>query len=94
MRDLSYRKHYRQTNRMKWYLLIVALMSYGAAELTRYICQYHYYYGVHGELIFIKSFLLDKGVVAELILMWVAFLAGISIMAWRLQRKEERNGSN
>ncbi len=59
---------------MKWYIAILILMSYPIAELSRLIWVYYWNYG-H-----------DGGLLIEFSLMWVSYIVGITIMAWRLSK--------
>lgn len=61
-----------------WYALIVALMTYPIAELSRFIVQANNQWPELG---------LKMGLIPELVIMWIAYLTGITIMAWRLKRK-------
>jgi len=53
---------------MKWFILILVLISYPIAELSRYILA------VKPPLMF-----------WELVLMWLAFIVGVIILAWRIK---------
>ncbi len=58
---------------MWWYILSIVLMSYASAELSRLIFEYRQ----------IKA---DPTLLVELVLMWVTFIAGMVILAWRIRR--------
>lgn len=65
-----------------WFLIALILMSYPIAELTRYIWV---------------NFIVREAITypvshycSELLLMWIAYIIGIFIIAWRLQPPREK----
>ncbi len=58
---------------MKWYILILLLMTYPIIELSRLI--YVYYTTIKSEPVYIVEFTL----------MWLAYFTGMTIMARRLK---------
>lgn len=60
---------------MRWFVTSIALMAYPIGELTRYIWVY---YSTHPE--FLSTAVIETSV------MWVAWLLGVGLLAWRLQK--------
>ncbi|KKN78498.1 hypothetical protein LCGC14_0350300 [marine sediment metagenome] len=69
---------------MLWYLSALALMSYPIAELSRVIVIVIVRYP---NIAIGAGEVPQSDFVWEIILMWIAYIVGAAILAWRLNKK-------